>query len=343
MQAQSDAIGNAQWAVVVGLARAYNSGICNNEFPEGRASSLKMIGSGLVSLGQYEEAIPVLRQCAQLFPGQVWCWYGLAEATMKLGRMDEARQFLQHVVAGGAVDQDSTEAIREAKGLSAEIEKASAAQVEQAPPVEAPKKSHGTGFFVTYSGHILTNNHVVDGCRSLALRNGTRLTFISSDPTADLALVRADVSPASVAVLRSGPAPRLGDSVVAFGYPLEDILSSAGNVSVGILSATSGFRDNPGLVQISAPVQPGNSGGALLDSSGHVIGVIVSKLDALVMARETGDVPQNVNFAIHWSQVRAFLDTQGIKYLSLPSVRNINTRDSAAAASRFSVSIECER
>jgi S1-C subfamily serine protease len=135
----------------------------------------------------------------------------------------------------------------------------------------------------------------------------------------------------------------LGDSVVAFGYPLEDILSSAGNVSVGILSATSGFRDNPGLVQISAPVQPGNSGGALLDSSGHVIGVIVSKLDALVMARETGDVPQNVNFAIHWSQVRAFLDTQGIKYLSLPSVRNINTRDSAAAASRFSVSIECER
>jgi S1-C subfamily serine protease len=97
---------------------------------------------------------------------------------------------------------------------------------------------------------------------------------------ADLALLKAD-PPSSIATFRGGPAPKLGDSVLAFGFPLPGLLSSEGNVSTGILSAMSGLRNDVRFVQISTPVQPGNSGGPLLDSSGHVIGIVVAKLDAL--------------------------------------------------------------
>jgi S1-C subfamily serine protease len=94
-------------------------------------------------------------------------------------------------------------------------------------------------------------------------------------------------------------------------------------------------------VQISATVQPGTSGGPLLDASGHVIGVVVAKLDALRMARLTGDVPQNVNFAVHWATVRAFLDAKGVDYRQAPSSSPSETHSIAAQAKLFSVGIVC--
>jgi hypothetical protein len=144
-----------------------------------------------------------------------------------------------------------------------------------------------------------------------------------------------------VSVFRTGPAPKLGDAVVAFGYPLPGLLSSEGNVSTGILSALSGLQNDVRFVQISAPVQPGNSGGPLFDSSGHVIGVIVAKLDAVRVAELTGDIPQNVNFAVNWAEVRAFLDDAGVPYQKEISQRSSTTSSIAAAASRIAVAIEC--
>jgi S1-C subfamily serine protease len=144
-----------------------------------------------------------------------------------------------------------------------------------------------------------------------------------------------------VAVFRTGLAPRQGDAVVAFGFPLPGLLSSEGNVSTGILSATSGLQNDVRFVQISAPVQPGNSGGPLFDSSGHVIGVVVAKLDAVKVAELTGDIPQNVNFAVHWSEVRAFLDEAGVPYQKEVSQRRVTTSTTAATASRIAVAIEC--
>lgn len=131
--------------------------------------------------------------------------------------------------------------------------------------------------------------------------------------------------------------------MVAFGFPLPGILSSEGNVSTGVLSATSGLQNDVRFIQISAPVQPGNSGGPLFDSSGHVVGVVVAKIDALQIARVTGDVPQNVNFAVHWSEVRAFLDEEGIQYRKEASQHSVPVRDIAGTASRMSVEIDCTR
>jgi S1-C subfamily serine protease len=144
-----------------------------------------------------------------------------------------------------------------------------------------------------------------------------------------------------VAVFRSGASPKKGEEVTAFGYPLHGLLSSGGNVSTGVVSATTGLGDDIRYIQITVPVQPGNSGGPLLDSSGHVIGVVVAKLDALKTAKLTGDIPQNVNFAIHWSEVKGFLEEEGVTYRREPSTRKLITTSIAADAEKMPVLLSC--
>ena len=216
-----------------------------------------------------------------------------------------------------------------------------AAQVESNSATAQVEHSYGSGFFVSDLGHILTNNHVVAGCDSIRTSDGKPVRVIDTDTRRDLALLKAQVRPHAVAIFRSGTPPKVGDSVVVFGFPLQGLLSSEGNVTSGILSATSGLQDDVRFVQITAPVQPGNSGGPLLDSSGHVIGVIVSTLDVLKVASVIGNVPQNVNFAVHWATVRAFLDEKAVPYRKETSQRSLTTHEVAALASDMSVALDC--
>jgi S1-C subfamily serine protease len=95
------------------------------------------------------------------------------------------------------------------------------------------------------------------------------------------------------------------------------------------------------LVQITAPVQQGNSGGPLLDSSGNVVGVVVRKLDALNVALVTGDILQNVNFAISEETARAFLDAHGVSYETGLSVEEFSPADIASQAQRFTAIVKC--
>jgi serine protease Do len=82
---------------------------------------------------------------------------------------------------------------------------------------------------------------------------------------------------------------------------------------LGNVTASTGLRDDSRLLQISAPVQPGNSGGPLLDESGVVVGIVVSKLNALRLALATSDLAQNINFAIKASAAVEFTEAQGLK------------------------------
>jgi hypothetical protein len=95
-------------------------------------------------------------------------------------------------------------------------------------------------------------------------------------------------------------------------------------------------------LQVSAPVQPGNSGGPLLDSSGSVIGVVTGTLNGVVLAVATGTIPQNVNFAIKTAVLRNFLDTNGIGYASAAPKREISPADIGELARRFTVRVECQ-
>jgi S1-C subfamily serine protease len=201
----------------------------------------------------------------------------------------------------------------------------------------------GTAFFVSDQGHILTNAHVVSNCKHIQIRGGRRAVLVNKDDDVDLAVLKVDGGSPAIAAFREQPVPRVGDSVIAFGFPLQGLLSSEGNLSTGTVTARAGLGDNRRFIQISAPIQPGNSGSPLLDSGGDVIGVVESKLDAVKTLELAGDIPQNVNFAIRASEAVQFLDRSHVLYRSeaTDTVPDLKIADVAARAKQFSVAIEC--
>jgi serine protease Do len=173
--------------------------------------------------------------------------------------------------------------------------------------------SSGTGFFVSSSGHILTNNHVVNGCSEIEVNQpGQSIpgTVIATDKTNDLAVIKTASPPSAVAGLRSDL--RVGDNIAVYGFPLSDRLATTGNFTVGYVSALAGLGDDSSKIQISAPIQPGSSGGPVFDHYGNAVAVIVSTATAAIMANANGVAPQNINFAIKASIARSFLDANGI-------------------------------
>ena len=112
-------------------------------------------------------------------------------------------------------------------------------------------------------------------------------------------------------------------------------------MTTGTLSSLSGMGGDTRLVQITAPVQPGNSGGPVLDSAGNLMGVVVSKLDAIKAAKITGDIPQNVNFAINANVLRSFLDANSVEYDTASSDKVLPTTSIAENAKSFTVLVEC--
>ena len=166
---------------------------------------------------------------------------------------------------------------------------------------------------------------------------------VARDPKNDLALVKLSSPAMNAATFRDGQTLRQGDGVVAIGFPLHGLLASGMNLTTGAVSALAGVGDDTRFLQITAPVQPGNSGGPLLDLSGNVVGVVVGKLNAIKVAKATGDIPQNVNFAISAAVARGFLDAKGVKYETSPSNRKLEVADVGELAKKFTVVIECRK
>lgn len=144
-------------------------------------------------------------------------------------------------------------------------------------------------FFVTLKGNVLTNFHVVKDSKTFALSSDfvgiADGHLIASDLTNDLAVLATQLSPIAVPAFNSKV--RVGDGIFVYGFPLSGLLATSGNFTTGNITATAGLNDNTSMFQISAPVQPGNSGGPLVDPFGNVIGVIVAKLNAMNVARVT--------------------------------------------------------
>ena len=138
--------------------------------------------------------------------------------------------------------------------------------------------------------------------------------MLATDRARDLALLSVPAGFGPPLTFRSTPDVRRGETVVTYGFPLFGLLSKGPTLTTGDVSALSGLRDNQANFQISAPVQPGNSGGPLLDSNGNVVGIVVAKLNAARIAEMTdGDIPQNVNFAVKAGPALDFLREQGVR------------------------------
>jgi len=223
-----------------------------------------------------------------------------------------------------------------------------AAAPNSAPPKPGKTGTQtGTGFVISSNGHVVTNQHVVDGCvgdisGNLSGEAPLKLRLVSSDETNDLALLQAPSPFKEVALVRQN-AVQTGDGVVAIGYPYHGLLTSDFTVTTGIVSSLSGLFNDTRHLQISAPVQPGNSGGPLLDFGGAVVGVVAAKLDAIKVARATGNLPENINFAIKTGALRDFLDNSAVMY-RVSERRDMNKMETAEIAKNargFTLLISC--
>jgi S1-C subfamily serine protease len=219
-----------------------------------------------------------------------------------------------------------------------------AVQARSSTPTEPPRLaavSSGTGFFIDTLGDLITNAHVIDSCASI-VANGVRLRVLHVDRRNDLALLRHPEVAAPVP-LRGGRSIRPGEPVVVLGYPRAGLVTSQATVTTGTVSALAGVGDDTRFIQMSAPVQPGSSGGPVFDSRGSVVAVVVAKLNAMAVARLTGDIPENVNFALSQGTLRAFLDAHDVPYQTALSDRELSAADVAERTRGSLVRLECMR
>jgi S1-C subfamily serine protease len=218
-----------------------------------------------------------------------------------------------------------------------------------APPAAAKAtrsvEVNGTGFVISSAGHILTNNHVIADCvgdvhGNLTGESAVTLRVVSKDETNDLALLQAPSPLKAVAAIRRAPI-HSGDAVVAIGFPYHGLLTSDFTVSTGIVNSLSGLLNDTRFLQISAPIQPGNSGGPLLDTSGNVVGVVAAKINAMKFAKATGDLPENINFAIKTGAVRDFLDNSVAPYEVGETGAELKTAQVATNARAYTLLLSC--
>lgn len=185
----------------------------------------------------------------------------------------------------------------------------------------------GSGFAVSLSGHLVTNNHVIEGCEQVQIHSEGRTLearVVTKDEVNDLALLQADVMPRAVFSV-SDDNPKLLSEIYVAGYPYGNSLSSSIKVTKGIVSSLVGLGNNSSIFQIDAAIQPGNSGGPIVDTNGNVIGVAVSSLDQMATLERFGVIPQNTNFGIKSNVVTNLLASNNVKSRS----PNLSAVDSA--------------
>jgi len=192
----------------------------------------------------------------------------------------------------------------------------------------------GSGFFINAEGGVLTNWHVAGECKRVGIVKEGKLIPAAlhvGDRDVDLAVIDTNREAAGVAVFRSSPV-ELGEQVFVFGYPLIDELGSL-NMTAGIVSSTAGPGGAPWVLQTNAEVQPGNSGGPMVDHSGRVVGVTIARLK--------DEAAQNVNFAIKGDVVIGYLKAMNVAVGLGGSGTELSTTRIARKAGAFTVPVIC--
>ena len=169
----------------------------------------------------------------------------------------------------------------------------------------------GTGFFITTDGYFITNYHVIDGTSQVRINTDAGIKaarMIRKDEANDLAVLKVDGT-FSALPIASSLKIALGNMVATVGFPNTDMMGFSPKLAKGDIASLAGIQDDPRYFQISVPVQPGNSGGALVDGAGNVVGVVSAKLSARAALAATGSLPENVNYAVKSSLLLSFLES----------------------------------
>ena len=177
-------------------------------------------------------------------------------------------------------------------------------RIGQAPTVAKPKQvgGSGTGFFVSSSGLIVTNHHVIEGATEILVTVPTgeqiKAQVISKSASTDLAVLKIDYETDNYLNFASPGAADIGDDVFTLGFPISDILGKEVKYSEGVINSLSGIQGDATFFQISVPIQPGNSGGPLVNQAGDVVGIVTATAAVEEFYKATGSLPQNVNWAV---------------------------------------------
>ena len=175
----------------------------------------------------------------------------------------------------------------------------------------AIQQAAGTAFFVTEDGYLVTSFHVVaDAARIIVRTAKGPLTakLISADKVNDVALLKVDGTFTALP-LAASRAATLGQTVFTIGFPNPDLQGLAPKLTKGEISSLTGVQDDPREFQISVPVQPGNSGGPLVNQYGNVEGIVKARLADIATLKSTGSLPQNVNYAVKSSVLSVLLES----------------------------------
>lgn len=169
----------------------------------------------------------------------------------------------------------------------------------------------GTGFVVLDGTYIVTANHVIADGKTISALCGTEAeqsaTTVATDPANDVALLRVEHPVAYRMTLADDGSLKTGDKVFTIGFPVPDLLGREPKYSEGVVSALSGIRGAANVLQMTTPIQPGNSGGAVVDADGHVVGVVDAEAAPQAFYNGAGALPQNINWAIKSAYVRPLL------------------------------------
>jgi S1-C subfamily serine protease len=182
----------------------------------------------------------------------------------------------------------------------------SAADITQTGP-----KSSGTGFFITEDGYLITNEHLAgSGAQVRVVTEAGTLsaTVMAVDAVTDLALLKVEGKFAALPVGASR-AVKAGSAVATIGFPNSGLQGFAPKLTTGEIAALSGAQDDPRYFQLSVPIQPGNSGGALVDERGNVVGVVSDKLNVGAAVATKGAVLDNVSYAVKSCFLLSFLES----------------------------------
>lgn len=194
-------------------------------------------------------------------------------------------------------------------------------------------QANGSGFFVTNDGYLVTNFHVVKDAKKVKVKNNSGIysaVVVHVDQDNDLALLK--VSGRFAPLLISTNDAQLGEAVFTIGFPNIVLQGTEPKYTDGKISSLAGVRDDPKDYQVSVPVQPGNSGGPLVDMRGSVVGVVVAKLNDIAALSSSGDLPQNVNYAIKGKYLNDFL--RQFPEIKLNSTKQTSSGDIIQAAQR---------
>ena len=200
----------------------------------------------------------------------------------------------------------------------------------------------GSGFFVSDQGHVVSNDHVVGVCKKVsAYEEGREVTLniLATDMVNDIGLVKGQFNNKQYLNIKTDGA-ELGEDIVAFGYPLSQDLSDSVKLTKGIVSSLTGLGNNISQIQIDAAIQPGNSGGPVVNMNGQVVGIASAGLSKLYMAKEENYIPENVNFAVASQTLTAFLKTHKIN-IGTSASETLSTKELAKIGEPVTIQLFC--